>query len=191
MRDIDRMTGTMFERCLADLFARQGYQVEHTGRLGDYGADLVVTRDAQRSVVQAKRWTRQVGVRAVQEAVAAKGIYHCTHAMVVTNSSFTHQARRLAEANGVELWDRKQLVRLVQTIPAPTVPQTPALQMPPADPTAFVVKPIAPATPMFACCARCGTPVSQKVRQYCIDHAQRFNGAILCYQHQRPEAPRF
>lgn len=184
MRAIDQMTGTMFERCLADVFAQHGYRVEHTGRLGDYGADLVVMRDDQRAVVQAKRWIRQVGVRAVQEAVAAKGIYRCTHAIVVTNSTFTFQARRLAQANGVELWDRTHLIRMLQTRPAPPVLPVRAIPQP-ADPTAFVVKPIAPAPPLVACCATCGIPVSDNVRQYCLDHAQRFNGTILCYKHQR------
>ncbi len=78
---------------------------------GDYGADLVLEKDGVRTVVQAKRWTKNVGVKAIQEAVAAKPIYRCEHAMVVTNRYFTEQARRLAKANGVRLWNRDELVR--------------------------------------------------------------------------------
>jgi restriction system protein len=70
--DVDRMDGAAFERFLVSLFRRLGYRVEHTGRRGDLGADLVVARDGRRTVVQAKCWSKNVGVGAVQEAVAAK-----------------------------------------------------------------------------------------------------------------------
>jgi restriction system protein len=60
--------------------------------------------------VQAKRYRSSVGVRAVQEAVAAKAKYRCSEAMVVTNSTFTKQAVELARANKVTLVDREQLV---------------------------------------------------------------------------------
>jgi restriction system protein len=108
--EVDRMDGTTFEVFLTTLFRRLGYGVEHTGRRGDYGADLVVTKDGQRIAVQAKRWTKTVGVKAVQEAVASKGIYKCADALVVANRSFRRQARTLAEANHVKLWDRDVLM---------------------------------------------------------------------------------
>jgi restriction system protein len=70
----------------------------------------VVERDGVRTIVQAKRWTKNVGVKAVQEAVAAKPMYRCEQAMVVTNRHFTAQAQELAHANLVTLWDRERLV---------------------------------------------------------------------------------
>lgn len=83
---------------------------EQTRARGDYGADLVLEKDGARAVVQAKRWSRNVGVKAVQEAVAAKPLYRCDYSMVVTNRYFTEQARRLAKANDVRLWNRDDLV---------------------------------------------------------------------------------
>lgn len=108
--EIDLMSGIIFERRLAHLFAGRGYRVEQTRARGDYGADLVLERDGVRTVVQAKRWKKNVGVKAIQEAVAAKPMYGCDHAMVVTNRYFTEQAQRLAKANGVRLWNRDDLV---------------------------------------------------------------------------------
>lgn len=68
-----------------------------------------------------KRWTKNVGDKAVQEAVAAKPMYRCDRAMVVTNRYFTGQAKRLAQANDVALWDRDDLVReLVRINLSPT-----------------------------------------------------------------------
>lgn len=109
--EIDLMDGITFERRLAHLFAGRGYRVTQTCARGDYGADLVIQRDGARTVVQAKRWKKNVGVKAIQEAVAAKPIYRCDYAMVVTNRYFTEQAKRLAEANGVRLWSRDDLVQ--------------------------------------------------------------------------------
>ena len=75
---------------------RLGYSVEVTRYRGDYGADLVVRKGGQKTAVQAKRWKKRVGLKAVQEAVAAKAMYGCDHALVVANREFTQQARRLA-----------------------------------------------------------------------------------------------
>ena len=104
------MDGHKFEEYLSTLFRRLGYSVEITSRHGDYGADLVVTRGKHRTAVQAKRWNKKVGVKAVQEAVASKGMYGCDFALVVANREFTQQAQKLARANKVELWGRAVLV---------------------------------------------------------------------------------
>jgi len=108
--EVDRMDGRTFEAFLVTVFRRLGYAVQITRRHGDYGADLVVVRHASRTAVQAKRWSKPVGVKAIQEVVAAKGYYGCEGALVVTNRGFTRPARQLARANKVELWDRHALV---------------------------------------------------------------------------------
>ncbi len=111
IKDIDKFSGKVFEEYLEVLFRRLGYRVERTQFAGDYGGDLVLRKDGVRTVVQAKRYSRSVGVRAVQEVVAAKAHYDCAEAMVVTNNRFTKQAEHLADKNGVELWDRDELTR--------------------------------------------------------------------------------
>lgn len=108
--EIDKMDGKTFEERLCLLFRRQGYRVEQTPYSGDWGADLVLIKAGVRTVVQAKRYSKSVGVRAVQEAVAAKAKYRCTGAMVVTNSTFTRQAIELARVNAVTLWGREELM---------------------------------------------------------------------------------
>lgn len=61
IRDIDRMDGKTFEKYLQVLFMRLGFHVERTRYIGDYGADLVVSKDGKKSIVQAKRSERRVG----------------------------------------------------------------------------------------------------------------------------------
>src|SRR5687767_3174815 len=112
--EIDLMDGHTFERYLQTLFVRHGYGVEHVGANGgDYGGDLLIRKNGTRTLVQAKRYSKNVGVPAVQQAVTAKAMYDCTEAMVVTNSGFTQQARNLAQANRVRLVAREELVTLL------------------------------------------------------------------------------
>lgn len=106
---VDKMTGTQFEEYLAAHFQNLGYKVEHIGQSGDYGADLILHKDGNSIVVQAKRYQEKVGVKAVQEVISAKEYYGCHNAMVVTNSFFTPNAVQMATQCNVELWDREKI----------------------------------------------------------------------------------
>ena len=182
--DIDTMDGKAFEECLEVLFGNLGYKVERTRYVGDYGADLITQKDGVKTVIQAKRYGKAVGIKAVQEAVAAKGMYGCTEAMVVTNRTFTRAALELARANRVVLWDRDRLVEkllsvrgeigAVQQVPQPA-PRPPVPRLPLPNPRASV----------SPTCATCGVRVSDRVQQYCTAHSERFSGAIYCFEHQK------
>ena len=126
--------------------------------------------------MQAKRYSKNVGVPAVQQAVTAKAMYDCTEAMVVTNSGYTQQARKLAHANRVRLVGRDELVRMIL-----------ATSGDPVTPSAAVAasSPIPSIAVAGAACARCGVGVSEKVRDYCLAHGARFAGLVYCYEHQR------
>lgn len=114
--EIDVMDGLAFEERLGVLFRSLGYTVEQTRERGDYGADLVVTKAGVRTVVQAKRLTKTVGIKAVQEAHASAAMYRCAHSMVVTNRYYSRPARELARVNDVRLWDRDDLVSALASV---------------------------------------------------------------------------
>jgi restriction system protein len=162
--EIARMTGKDFESKMALVFQRKGYRVEQTPYAGDWGADLVLSKDGQRTVVQVKRWTRRVSPKAVQEVVAAKAKYACERAMVVTNSFFTEAATELARVNKVELWDRDRLVRELlahqSAIPAALADLVPAQAAPGASapPRPKTPAPVASsvATQQAPRCYKCG-----------------------------------
>lgn len=116
---IDSLDGIAFERYLGAHFQKLGYKVVITPPSGDYGVDLILTKDNDRIAVQAKRYRRQVSYQAVQEVVAGKAMYRCNKAMVVTNSTFTEAGRKLAEKNNVVLWDRNSLIQNFQLPNAP------------------------------------------------------------------------
>ena len=111
---VDKMTGEEFEEFLEFHFKKEGYKTHLTPKTGDYGADLVVKKGREKIVVQAKRWNQNVGVEAVQQAVASIKYYKAHRAMVITNSSFTENARNLAKANNVTLIDRKDILKLTE-----------------------------------------------------------------------------
>ena len=113
MAAIDAMDGYQFEKTCAELFRSYGYDVEVTKKARDQGADLIVSDDEDRTVVQTKRQQTPVGNWAVQEVVAAKALYKANRAIVITNSSYTPQAVSLAHANDVELLDRGDLASLL------------------------------------------------------------------------------
>lgn len=110
--EIDKMSGAEFENYLGQLFRILGYRVEVTQTSGDYGADLILTKEGNRIVVQAKRYSKNVGLKAVQEVQSARAHYAAAEAWVITNSNFTGQAVVLAQSNGVKLISREELISL-------------------------------------------------------------------------------
>ncbi|MBW2536031.1 MAG: restriction endonuclease, partial [Deltaproteobacteria bacterium] len=64
---VDAMGGTEFEHFLVKLFTALGYSATHTGKSGDFGADLILEGKDGRVAVQAKNYdTGNVGNDAVQ-----------------------------------------------------------------------------------------------------------------------------
>lgn len=115
IREIDVMTGEEFEDYLAVLFKRYGYQVEMTPGSNDFGADLIL-EGSERIVVQAKRYRRTVGIKAVQEIHSAKLYYHAQEAWVITNNYFSANAIELAVSTGIRLIDREELLDMILTL---------------------------------------------------------------------------
>lgn len=93
-------SGEEFEKFVAQVFVDNGHHAEVTTASGDFGVDLVLNGEI---AVQAKFYGAVVGPSAVQEVAAGSAMYGCTEAWVVTNSTFTPAAMRLAEANGVRV----------------------------------------------------------------------------------------
>ena len=108
--------GIQFEQYLKNIFEKLGYLVEVTKNTGDQGADLILTKNNEKTVVQAKFYSSSVGNKAVQEVVAALKFYNADKGMVVTNSYYTKSAIELAEANGIELWNKEVLENMILKI---------------------------------------------------------------------------
>ncbi|MCK2018837.1 restriction endonuclease [Peribacillus frigoritolerans] len=110
IHEVDRMKGSEFEVFLQFLLQSHGYQARVTKGSGDYGADLVLDMPGKKIVVQAKRYSKKVGLKAVQEIVSAKSYYKADECWVITNNYFTAPAMKLGNSNDVLLIDRDELI---------------------------------------------------------------------------------
>ncbi|WP_218916058.1 restriction endonuclease [Kosmotoga pacifica] len=200
--EIDKMSGEEFEIYLEQHFRKLGYHVHRTKYIGDYGADLIIEKDDIRTAVQAKRYNRSVGIKAVQEVVASMKFYECSRAIVVTNSRFTEAAQTLARKNNVELWDRNKLAKSILnskdagtqaltsnrvkevgvSIKSVSKSRKPEKQKVQEKSSSSTEKSL-PDNPV---CYKCGKPVTEKTRDYCLQHREMFFGRIYCYEHQKP-----
>ncbi len=109
---VDAMTGVEFEHYVAAVLRGIGYTVEFTRATGDFGVDLIATRDGVRTAVQCKRQNRVVNGSAIQQVVAGAAVHDCDTTMVVSNHRYTRAAEQLADVHGCVLVDRTRLARL-------------------------------------------------------------------------------
>lgn len=112
MAAVDSMSGLEFEYYLEALFHKKGYRSMVTKGSHDFGADLIMKSDQKKIVIQAKRSKTRVGVKAVMEIYAAKAYYRADEAYVFTNAYYTKSAKELAEATGVYLCDREDIIKI-------------------------------------------------------------------------------
>jgi hypothetical protein len=115
--DLDRLTGTQFEKFMESLLKENGYSdVAVTGKAGDQGGDILASKDDEKFIIQAKNYAlnHKVSNTAVQEAFGAIAYYGADKGIVVTNSFFTPGAIELADVNNIELWDRRTVSKMLE-----------------------------------------------------------------------------
>ncbi len=99
--------GKQYELHVAQRLANAGFWNVHLTRSSaDYGADIICYDGLGRMVVQCKHYNKPVGIRAIQEVIAARQFFGATRAAVATNSTYTRNAKNMAKRCGVELWER-------------------------------------------------------------------------------------
>lgn len=113
IEEIDKMDGREFERYLATLFKGLKYKVDLTRASRDFGADLVISQNGRRIVIQAKRQSKNVGLQAVQQVQTSIAYYRANEGWVVTNRDYTSSAYELARSNRVKLINRDKLIDLI------------------------------------------------------------------------------
>ena len=93
-----------YEKVVANWMRFNGfYNIKFTKKTGDYGADIIGEHQGFKYAVQCKLYSRPVGYHAIEEVIGAMHYYKCNGAIVVTNNTFTRQAREGAEKTGVVL----------------------------------------------------------------------------------------
>ncbi len=90
---------------LLDYFFRKGYQLEDDIFQGRLGAEFVLSKHGEATLLQIKWSQRPVGVSQVEELVVAQGKQYCKYAILICKEGFTRAARRKAAAAGVLVLD--------------------------------------------------------------------------------------
>lgn len=95
-----------FENELWRALTKKGYTVSNTPTTWDQWADLIISKWWKTIAIQAKRYSKNVWNKAVQEVIWAIKYYNANEWWVITNSTFTDSAKKLAQANGIKLYDK-------------------------------------------------------------------------------------
>lgn len=111
----DYMDGHDFEHFCAKLLENNGFcNVRVTQESNDQGIDILAEKLNVKYAIQCKRYSSDVGNKAVQEVFAGKSYYDCHVGVVLTNRYFTQAAKELARKTQVFLWDRDTLEKLIE-----------------------------------------------------------------------------
>lgn len=112
---IDNMDGLEFEEYTCKLLRKNGFDnVIKTKASGDFGIDVLAEKSGIKYAIQCKNYNSPLSNKCVQEAYSGKQYYNCHVGVVLTNSTFTQHARDLADKNGILLWDRSHLIKMLE-----------------------------------------------------------------------------
>jgi len=114
--DFEELTPHELEGMVVELFSRMGYDVEHVGKVGDYGGDVIAKKGKEKVLVQVKRYSlgNNISDREVRETLGARYKYKANKVVLVTTSDFTVMAREQAKEAPIELWNRQFLLTLFE-----------------------------------------------------------------------------
>ncbi|MFJ6623105.1 restriction endonuclease [Kitasatospora sp. NPDC091335] len=115
LAQLDAMDDKQFEFALRDLLIRDGIPARQVGQQGDQAADVIgEDRLRGRIVVQAKHTKvgGKVGSQVMYQVKGTAGpVHHAEVAVVVTNGSFTRDAKAWGDKHAVHWVDRDALRR--------------------------------------------------------------------------------
>lgn len=115
-----------FKELICEFFNDSGYQVKTTKSTGNFGADILLTKDNVKTAVQIRKYKKVnlVDVEEINQVVRGREYRKCDKALVVTTSYFTEPAKQLAKQRDVELWNWDRLydrIKKVYFVPKPCI----------------------------------------------------------------------
>jgi len=115
LEDLDNLSGADFEKWISARLESEGISAENIQHSGDFGVDVIATVGNVRIGIQAKRYSKNVGNDAVQQAVSGSDYHDCQAAAVVTQAGFTKAAAAQAKKARlpITLVGRRDISKLV------------------------------------------------------------------------------
>ncbi len=107
-RELINVDRRVFEELIAEIFSRQGYEVELTKQTRDGGYDVVAVKNQgimARYLIECKRLDigKKMGIRPIRELYAVKVSEKATKAILVTTATFTRDAKLFLNEHRWEL----------------------------------------------------------------------------------------
>jgi len=151
-----------FELLVGEAFRRQGYAVEETGLGGaDGGIDLILRKDARRTLVQCKQWKRQqVGISVVREMYGLLAHHQAGAVKIVCVGGYTADATRFALGKPIELIGGEQLLDMIQVAQRGS-----ALGIPPDSRIEPALGSAIETSSQSPICRRCGSVLVQRTNK--------------------------
>jgi restriction system protein len=114
--DISNISPSDFEQLCADILIDNGWTAKVNGKTGDQGVDVIAEKDNRIVAIQCKLYSIPVGNSAVQEVFSGMRHHYASHAVVVSNQTFTKSAKQLSMTTGVLLLHYSELNSLDKMI---------------------------------------------------------------------------
>ncbi len=115
-----QIDGRDFEKRIGEAFRRQGFRVTGFGAARsaggrDAGADLGLSKDGRRFLVNCRCWRKlEVGVTVIRELCKLLEVWGAHGGFVLTSGRFTPEAQELARLSRIRLYDGSQMEQLLQ-----------------------------------------------------------------------------
>ncbi|MGH7197070.1 MAG: restriction endonuclease [Candidatus Saccharimonadales bacterium] len=103
-----------YEEYIRKLLHARGFSAKRTRGSGDYGVDVIASKEGKTFAIQCKLFNRPVGTKAVQEIVSGRIFYRTDYAVVVSDNLFTNAAKTLARRSDVILTHHKNLLHKLE-----------------------------------------------------------------------------
>ncbi|MEP6646163.1 MAG: restriction endonuclease [Saprospiraceae bacterium] len=96
-----------FESLIEYLFKVDGYEVEHVSRKTDPTTNLIARKEDAVLGIRVFRFPPEkiIGEHQVSEAIIARDFHESDQSWIITTSSFSNEAKILAQSTEIELWD--------------------------------------------------------------------------------------
>jgi DnaJ-domain-containing protein 1 len=127
LEDLQRMTGTDFERLIASLFIRDGYKVSQCKCSGykDEDIDMVLEMEGSKDVVQYEQGKGNVGSTVIREFYKSMMRARARCGFVIATASFAHSAKEFVVGKPITLIDGHYLLAWISWADRGEVPAVP------------------------------------------------------------------
>ncbi|MCR9148229.1 MAG: restriction endonuclease [Rhodobacteraceae bacterium] len=95
--------GFEFEHWVANSLKHFGWDAAATNGAGDQGVDVIAKKQGVSVGIQCKLYSSNVGNKAVQEIIAARGFFDLDYGCVISNAGYTQSAQDLACKSEIKL----------------------------------------------------------------------------------------